>query len=52
MAYHYNDIKYWDDLIYPKVSINNVDLSGKTKAEAESMVKAAYSDEIKTRKLL
>lgn len=52
MAYHYNDIKYWDDLIYPKVSINNVDLSGKTKAEAESMVKAAYSDEIKNKKII
>ncbi|BAH08064.1 hypothetical protein CKR_3013 [Clostridium kluyveri NBRC 12016] len=52
IVYHYNDIKYWDNLIYPKVSINNIDLSGKTKTEAESMVKAAYSDEIKNKKII
>lgn len=52
IVYHYNDIKYWDNLIYPKVSINNIDLSGKTKAEAENMVKAAYSDEIKNKKII
>ncbi|WP_373844647.1 VanW family protein [Clostridium sp.] len=52
IVYHYNDIKYWDNLIYPKVSINNIDLSGKTKTEAENMVKAAYSDEIKNKKVI
>lgn len=52
IVYHYNDIKYWDNLIYPKVSINNIDLSGKTKTEAENIVKAAYSDEIQNKKII
>lgn len=51
IVYHYNDIKYWDNLVYPKVSINNIDLSGKTKSEAKNIIKTAYSDEIQNKKI-
>ncbi|MHC6178481.1 VanW family protein [Clostridium sp. JNZ X4-2] len=51
IVYHYNDIKYWNDLVYPKVFVNNVDLSGKTKAEAESIIKKQYSDKIQQKKI-
>ncbi|MFL0194463.1 VanW family protein [Clostridium sp. WILCCON 0269] len=52
IVYHYNDIKYWDNLVYPKVSINNIDLSGKTKSEAKNIIKTAYSDEIQNKKII
>lgn len=52
IVYHYNDIKYWNNLIYPKVSINNINLSGKTKTEAENIVKETYADEIKNKKII
>ncbi|PRR86818.1 Vancomycin B-type resistance protein VanW [Clostridium luticellarii] len=51
IVYHYNDIKYWDNLIYPKVSVNGTDLSGKTKSEARDIIKREYSDKIQQKKI-
>ena len=51
VVYHYNDIKHWNNLIYPKVFINNADLSGKTKLEAKNIIKKEYSDKIGKKKI-
>lgn len=46
MSYVYNKVKYWNDLIYPGVKIEEVDLSGKTKKEAIDLIKAKYGQQI------
>lgn len=51
MTYHYNEIKYWDKLIYPGVMVEGIDLSGKTRDDAALMVKQAYSDKISNNKI-
>jgi vancomycin resistance protein YoaR len=40
----HNEIKKWDNLIYPGVRISNLDLSGTTKEEAKSLIKSKYID--------
>lgn len=50
-VYHYNDVKYWNDLIYPGVFVENIDLSGKTKAEAKDIIKKTYLDQIQKKKI-
>ncbi|WP_058952744.1 VanW family protein [Clostridium tyrobutyricum] len=51
-VYHYNEIKYWDKLIYPGVTVENLDLSGKTKAEAKNMINKAYVEKLKNKKII
>lgn len=51
VTYHYNDIKYWDNLIYPGVTVEGIDVSGKNKEEAESLVKQIYSSKILNNKI-
>lgn len=51
VTYHYNDIKYWDNLIYPGVTVEGIDVSGKNKEEAESLVKQIYSSKISNNKI-
>ncbi|NLU06683.1 MAG: hypothetical protein GXW91_00340 [Clostridiales bacterium] len=51
MVYHYNDIEHWNNLIYPKVFVNDTDLSGKTKLEAKNIIKREYSDKIQQKKI-
>ena len=51
VTYHYNDIKYWDNLIYPGVMVEGIDLSGKTKTEAMALVKQIYSERISNNKI-
>ncbi|MCS4472095.1 peptidoglycan binding domain-containing protein [Clostridium botulinum] len=41
-TYQYNNIKYYNNLIYPGVSVEGVDLSGKTKEEAKKIVQEKY----------
>jgi vancomycin resistance protein YoaR len=38
VTYHYNKTKYWNDLIYPGVIIQDVKVGGKTKEEAKKAV--------------
>jgi vancomycin resistance protein YoaR len=46
ITYHYNYIKYWDNLIYPGVTVEGVNLSEKTKDEAKVIIKQNFSDQI------
>ncbi len=41
-TYQYNNIKFYNNLIYPGVSVEGVDLSGKTKEEAKKIVQEKY----------
>jgi vancomycin resistance protein YoaR len=41
-VYEYNTIKFWSNLIYPGVSVQGVDLSGKTKDEATKILQQKY----------
>jgi vancomycin resistance protein YoaR len=47
----YAEVKKRDNVVYPGISIANLDLSGKTKAEGISMVKSKYVDELFKRKI-
>lgn len=46
ITYHYNDIKYWDNLIYPGVTVEGVNLSQKTKEQAMDIIKHNFSDQV------
>jgi D-alanyl-lipoteichoic acid acyltransferase DltB (MBOAT superfamily) len=50
VVYNYNDIKHWNNLIYPGVTIENVDLSGKTKAQAKEIVNRVLVKKMENRK--
>lgn len=41
-TYQYNNIKSYNNLIYPGVSVEGIDLSGKTKEEAKKIVQERY----------
>ncbi|OAA90154.1 vancomycin B-type resistance protein VanW [Clostridium coskatii] len=51
IVYHYNDVKYWDNLIYPRVSINNTDLSEKTKDQAKSIMSSEYLNKFQQKQI-
>src|SRR5471030_1962982 len=51
ITYQYNDIKYWNNLIYPRVTIDGVDLSGKTRDEAVLIIKQLYEEKLKSNKI-
>lgn len=51
LAYHYSEIKYWDKLIYPGVTVEGINLSGKTKEQAALIIKQTYSDKISNNKI-
>lgn len=51
IVYNYNDIKYWNNLIYPGVSVESLNLSGKTKSEAKDMINKIYSEKLKDKKI-
>jgi vancomycin resistance protein YoaR len=51
VVYNYNDIKHWNNLIYPGVTIENVDLSGKTKAQAKEIVNRVLVKKMENRKI-
>lgn len=47
----YAEGKKWDNVVYPGISIANLDLSGKTKAEGIALVKSKYVDELYKKKI-
>lgn len=51
LTYEYNTVKKWDNLIYPGVVVGNLDLSGKTKEEAKSLLMKNQGNEILNKKI-
>jgi len=51
VTYHYSEIRYWDKLIYPGVTVEGINLSGKTKEQAAIIIKQTYSDKISNNKI-
>lgn len=51
ITYHYSEIKYWDEFIYPGVTVEGINLSGKTKEQALLIITQAYSDKISNNKI-
>ncbi|MBC2581509.1 VanW family protein [Clostridium sp. DJ247] len=51
VTYNYNDLKYWDNYIYPGVTIEGIDLSGKTRQEASTILKNLYSEQVQKKKI-
>ena len=50
-SYSYAKVKQWDSLILPTVKIENEDLTGKTKEEAQNIIKDKYSSRIIKKKI-
>jgi vancomycin resistance protein YoaR len=50
-SYSYVKVKQWDSLILPNVKIGNEDLTGKTKEEAQDIIKDKYSSQIIKKKI-
>ena len=50
-SYSYAKVKQWDSLILPSVKIENEDLTGKTKEEAQNIIKDKYSSQIIKKKI-
>lgn len=48
----YEKIKRYEDLVYPKVSVNKVDLSGKTRNEAKEEIEKLVSSHLVNNKVL
>ena len=50
-SYSYIKVKHWDSLILPGVKIENIDLTGKTKKEAQIIINDKYSSEVMKKKI-
>ncbi|AKA70975.1 VanW family protein [Clostridium scatologenes] len=46
ITYNYNYIKYWNGLVYPRVTVGGVNISEKTKNEAKEILKHNFSEQI------
>ena len=46
LSYTYNKVKHWNEFVYQGVSVEDIDLSGKSKIEASAILKAKYTDGI------
>lgn len=46
-----NEINKWNNVIFPKVKVESVDLSGKTKDEAKKILKEKYGQEVLKKKI-
>lgn len=51
IAHSYKYVKNWDNLIYPGVTVQNLDLSGRTKAQAREILNKAFADRIQNKKI-
>ena len=45
-TFQYNYVKGWNELIYPGVKVDNIDLAGKTKAQALEILKQKNDDAV------
>lgn len=50
-TYSYAKVKKWDSLILPSVKIENENLTGKTKAEAQKIIEDKYSSQVIKKKI-
>jgi vancomycin resistance protein YoaR len=50
-GYMYNTAKDFSSVIYPEVAIQDIDLSGKTKAEAKALIQGKYGDIVLQKKI-
>ncbi|MBZ9636763.1 VanW family protein [Clostridium sp. FP1] len=50
-SYSYVGVKHWDSLILPTVKIENEDLTGKTKKEAQKIMMDKYSSQVIKKKI-
>ncbi|MCB2341161.1 VanW family protein [Clostridium estertheticum] len=50
-GYSYIRVKYWDSLILPGVKIENEDLTGKTRKEAQTIINDKYASEVMKKKI-
>lgn len=50
-TYSYSKVKKWDSLILPSVKIENENLTGKTKAEAQKIIEDKYSSQVIKKKI-
>ncbi|GCD12921.1 VanW family protein [Clostridium tagluense] len=50
-SYSYVRVKHWDSLILPTVKIENEDLTGKTKKEAQKIMMDKYSSQVIKKKI-
>lgn len=51
-AYVYSTVNKWSNLIYPGVMVGDVKLGGKTKEEAQKLIKEKYQDEMLKKKII
>ena len=47
-----NNVKKWEDKIYPGVTVNGVDISGKTKDEAKDILQKSFVNAISDKKIV
>lgn len=52
VAYQYNAVKAWSNIIYPGVSISGVDVSGRTKEQAKQILTQKFNDGIIKKKII
>jgi vancomycin resistance protein YoaR len=50
-SYAYIGVKHWDNVILPTVKIENEDLTGKTKVEAQKIMMDKYSSQVVKKKI-
>ncbi|NEZ47099.1 hypothetical protein FDF74_07735 [Clostridium niameyense] len=50
-VYQYNKVKFYNNLIYPGVSVEGIDVSGKTKKEAKILVEKGYWNKLLDKKV-
>ncbi|WP_298843794.1 hypothetical protein [Clostridium sp.] len=50
-SYSYIKVKHWDSLILPGVKIENEDLTGKTKKQAQKIINDKYSSKVMKKKI-
>jgi vancomycin resistance protein YoaR len=50
-SYSYIKVKHWESLILPTVKIEDEDLTGKTKEEAQAIIKEKYSTQVVKKKI-
>lgn len=51
-TYMHTYVEHWDEIIYPGVKVGSIDLSGKNKEEAKTLIKEKYENRISDKKLI
>lgn len=51
-SYVYNYVKHFNNLFYPGVKVENIDLSGKNMDEAKKLIKGRYVDKLSSKEII